>query len=200
MRPTDIDVHEHRRPEHEVGDLFLSRWSPRALAGEDLPHGELMALFEAARWAPSSYNGQPWRFVYARRGTEHWDRLFELMVEFNQQWAQGAAALVVVISRTTFERNGKPARTHSFDTGAAWMSLALEATRRGLVAHAMQGFDYDRAREALGVGEEFSVEAMVAIGRPGQIEDLPEGMRDKEIPSGRRPLSEIVFEGTLGGR
>jgi nitroreductase len=195
MRTTDIDVFEHRRPEHEVDDLFVRRWSPRALSGEEISEAELLSLFEAARWAPSSYNGQPWRFLYARRGTPAWQTFHDLMVEFNQSWAGEAAALVVIVSRDTFEHNGKPARTHSFDAGAAWMSLALQATLSGLVAHGMQGFDYDRAKEVLGVPDGYQVEAMVAIGRPGERDDLPEKMRETEQPNSRKSVSEIAFEG-----
>lgn len=197
MLSTEIDVHEYRQAEHDIEDLFLRRWSPRAMSGESLGEDELMSLFEAARWAPSSYNGQPWRFLYAHRDTPQWQRFYDLMVEFNQKWAGQAAVLIVVISRDTFEHNGKPARTHSFDTGSAWMSLALAATRNGLVTHAMQGFDYDRARESLGVPKGYTVEAMVAVGRPGDKEDLPEGMREKEEPSTRKPVSEIAFEGSF---
>lgn len=195
MRTTDIDVFEHRQAGHPIDDLFLRRWSPRALSGEEISETELLSLFEAARWAPSSYNGQPWRFLYARRGTPAWQKFFDLMVEFNQGWAVKAAALVVVVSRETFEHNGKPARTHSFDAGAAWMSLALQATLKGLVAHGMQGFDYDRAKEVLGVPDSYQVEAMVAVGRPGERDDLPEKMRETEQPNSRKSVSEIAFEG-----
>ena len=200
MRTTDSDVFEHRRPEHEVDDLFVRRWSPRALSGEEISEGELLSLFEAARWAPSSYNGQPWRFLYARRGTPAWQTFYDLMVEFNQSWAGEAAALVVIVSRETFEHNGKPARTHSFDAGAAWMSLALQATLSGLVAHGMQGFDYDRAKEVLGVPDGYQVEAMVAIGRPGERDDLPEKMQKTEQPNSRKNVSEIAFEGAFPER
>src|SRR4029079_10173110 len=112
--------------------LFLDRWSPRAMSGEEISEAALMVLFEAARWAPSSYNNQPWRILYARRDTEHWPRFFNLMVEFNQSWTSTAAALVVFISKTHFDFNGEPAVTHSFDTGAAWENLALQGSLKGL--------------------------------------------------------------------
>lgn len=167
------------------------------MTGEEIFDTELMALFEAARWAPSSYNGQPWRFIYAKRNTSHWKTLFGLMGEFNQMWTQHAAVLVVVVSKDNF--NGKPAPTHSFDTGAAWENLALEATTRGLVAHAMQGFDYDKAKRELGVPDDCKVEAMIAIGKRGKKESLPEQMQEREQPSDRRPLKEIVMEGKFRG-
>ncbi len=178
-----------------IQPLILNRWSPRALSGESLSNEELMQLFEAARWAPSSFNNQPWRFIYAMRETPHWDTLFNLMVEFNQGWAGKAAALVVIISKKTFDHNGKPSVTHRFDTGAAWENLALEASARGLVAHGMEGFDYEKARVDLGVPDDYDVEAMVAIGKPGKKGDLNEELQKREEPSDRRALNEIVMEG-----
>lgn len=154
-----------------------------------------MCLFEAARWAPSSYNAQPWRFLYARRETDHWSLFLDLLVDFNQGWAKYAGALVVVLSRKTFERNDKPSRTHSFDAGAAWQNLALQGISQGLVVHGMEGFDYDRARQVLKVPQGFAVEAMVAVGRPAPRGSLPEKLRERETPSGRKELSELVFEG-----
>lgn len=117
------------------------------------------------------------------------------MVEFNQSWAKNAAVLVVVISKKTFEHNGKPSITHKFDTGAAWENLALEAATRGLVAHGMEGFDYKQARQILAVPDDYDVEAMIAIGKKGRKEDLPHGLREKEIPSDRKPLVELIMEG-----
>lgn len=191
------NVTDHRHPDHPIDPLFVNRWSPRAMSGEPVSEADLLALFEAARWAPSSYNGQPWRFLYARRGTPHWDRFFGLLVEFNQSWVKDAGALVVIASRTTFEHNGKPARTHSFDAGAAWQNLALQGSLQGLVVHGMQGFDYDRAHQELGLPDDLQVEAMAAVGHPGPVENLPEGLREREQPSGRKPVAEIAFEGGL---
>ena len=189
------EVRRARKPGHEIHPVILGRWSPRAMTGEGLSDDELMPLFEAARWAPSSYNGQPWRFIYAKRDTEHWERLYNLLAEGNKLWARKAAVLVVVVSRRRFEHNEKPARTHSFDAGAAWENLALEGTRRGLVIHGMQGFDYEKARDALKIPEAFQVEAMIAIGKRGRKEDLPGDLQEIEFPSERKPLSAVVFEG-----
>jgi len=196
MKVNEIDPLEHRDGQHGVDPLFVKRWSPRAMSGEAVSEGALMRLFEAARWSPSSYNNQHWRFVYALRGTADWDRFFDLLAEGNQGWANDAGALVVMISKTTFDHNGKPANTHSFDTGAAWMALALQGTISGLVVHGMQGFDYAAARELLEVPEGYEVEAMCAVGHPGDPQDLPEGFQG-ERPNGRKPLSEIVFAGKL---
>jgi len=189
------EVRQSRKPEHEVHPLILNRWSPRAMSGEEVSDNELMPLFEAARWAPSSYNNQPWRFVYARRNTKDWDKLFGLMGEFNQSWAKNAAVLIVVASKKTFDFNGKPSITHNFDAGAAWQNLALEAARKGLVAHGMEGFDYGKAREALEIPGDYDVECMIAVGRKGRKEDLPKEMQERETPSTRKPLKEIIMEG-----
>jgi nitroreductase len=126
-----------RHPDHKINAIFINRWSPRALSGELISHEELMSLFEAARWAPSSFNGQEWRFIYAKRDTPYWISFLNLLIPANQVWAQNAAVLMVIISRNTFEYNDKPARTHSFDAGAAWENLALQASVMGLVAHGM---------------------------------------------------------------
>lgn len=190
-----MDVRKFRSVDYPINPIFLNRWSPRSLSGEAVEDHELMPLFEAARWAPSSYNGQPWRFLYALRDDQEWETFVDLMGEFNQSWAGKGAALVVVISRKTFEHNDKPAQTHSFDTGAAWQSLALQAAENGLVAHGMQGFDYEKAKRVLEIPDDYSVEAMVAIGRPGKLEDLPEKMREREKPSDRKPLREIIMRG-----
>jgi nitroreductase len=184
-----------RKADHPIDKLFLDRWSPRAMTGEPISEEDLMSLFEAARWAPSSYNNQPWRMLYARRDTEHWQIFFDLMIEFNQSWAKDAAVLVLFISKTHFVFNGEPSVTHSFDTGAAWENLALQGALKGLVVHGMQGFDYEGARTALNIPEGYDVEAMVAIGRPAAAETLPEDLRSREEPSDRRKLEETICEG-----
>jgi nitroreductase len=165
------------------------------MTGEDIDNEEIMSLFEAARWAPSSYNNQPWRFIYAKRNTEHWDRLFNLLAETNKTWAKNSALLVVVISRKNFEYNEKPARTYQFDAGSAWENLALEAFSRGIVAHGMQGFDYDKARIDLEIPADFEVMAMIAIGKKGTAESLPPELQEKEKLTDRKPLKDIVMEG-----
>ena len=186
---------EQRTADHPIDKFFLDRWSPRAMTGEAIPHEELLTLFEAARWAPSSYNNQPWRMLYAHRDTEHWQLFFDLMVESNQAWAKNAGALIVFISKTTFDYNGKPSITHTFDTGAAWENFALQGSLKGYVVHGMQGFDYERARTALKVPDDFKVEAMAAVGFPADPNVLPEQLRKKEAPSDRRKLEQTICEG-----
>jgi nitroreductase len=188
-----------RKPDHPVDSIFLDRWSPRAYTGEAIPDAELATIFEAARWAPSSYNSQPWRFLYAKRDTAHWEKFLGLLNEFNQSWAKHAAALIVVISSKTMLPPGAtaavPSHSHSFDAGAAWGSLALEASRLGWPAHGMVGFDIPRAASELGVPEGFRVEAAVAIGRKGDPSLLPAGLAAREVPSPRKPVTEFAFEG-----
>jgi len=184
-----------RTSEYPIDDMFLKRHSPRALSGEPITREELMTLFEAARWAPSNYNIQPWRFVYAMRGTSEFDTHFSLLVDFNKEWCKNASALVVAISRKKTDDSKHENVTHSFDTGSAWMSLAFQASSMGLVAHGMSGFDFAMAKEKLGIPDDHQVEMMFAIGKHGRVEDLPEAMREGEKPNGRKPLEEIVFEG-----
>jgi nitroreductase len=186
---------EIRKPDYPIDSLFIDRWSPRAMSGEGISEEVLLTLFEAARWAPSSYNNQPWRILYARRDTTHWPLFFDLLVDFNKTWAKQAAALLVFISKTTFDHNGEPSVTHSFDTGAAWQNFALQASLKRLVVHGMEGFDYARARTMLNVPRDFQIEAMAAIGRPGQKEDLPIGLQERESPNDRRKLAETITEG-----
>lgn len=193
--PFKQEVAKIRNNEYAVHSLILNRWSPRAMTGEEMTEKELMALFEAARWAPSSYNNQPWRFLYARKNTPSWSLFFNLMIEFNQGWTKNASALVVVISAKNFEHNHKPARTHSFDTGAAWMSMAIEGAWRGYVMHGMEGFDFEKAKTDLGIPDDYQVEAMIAIGKRAPMSQLPPDLQKREAPSTRRPLEEIAIEG-----
>jgi nitroreductase len=193
------EVQSRRNPNYPIAPLIVDRWSPRSMTGEALTDEELFPLFEAARWAPSSYNSQPWRFIVARRqNREEFDRFFGLLTPGNQVWANNASVLAVVTSATRFEFNGKPSITHTFDAGAAWANMALEATRRELVAHGMEGFDYARAKTELSIPDDFDVNAMIAIGRRAPAENLPEKYRAMEHPSSRRPLKEIVFEAAFG--
>lgn len=187
----------NRTADFPIDSLFIKRWSPRAMSGEPITKNELMQLFEAARWAPSSFNNQPWHFVYALRDTKEWSNLFDLLIPFNQSWCKNAAALVVVISQNFFSYNHKPSRTHSFCAGAAWENCALQGTVQGLVVHGMEGFNYDRAQTALQIPNEYTVEAMFAVGKPGKIEDLPKELQEREFPSDRKKVEEFVFEGVF---
>lgn len=185
---------EHRKAAYAIDPLFIDRWSPRAMTGDALDEATLMTLFEAARWAPSASNVQPWRILYARRDTPAWPRFFELLAEGNRRWADRAAALVLFIAETR-TAEGKPVPTHAYDSGAAWQNFALQGARMGLVVHGMAGFDYTQARSVLQVPEHYAVLAMAAVGVSAPIDTLPEALRAREAPSDRRPLAGTVCEG-----
>jgi nitroreductase len=189
------DPTAHRKADHPVEAIFLKRWSPRAMSGAPISEEELARLFEAARWAPSTYNEQEWRFLTARNGGPHWSTFFDLLAEANQAWCGRAAVLVVVLSHKVFERNGKPNPVHSLDTGMAVSNLLLQGSHMGLVTHGMAGFDRGRARAALKVPDDYEVEAMIAIGKPGNPDDLPKELREREVPTGRKPIVDFVREG-----
>jgi nitroreductase len=190
---------ERRHADHPIHTQFLDRWSPRAFSGDAVSETELFTLFEAARWAPSAGNGQPWRILYARRDTPQWPVFFDFLYDGNKVWATRAAALLVVLSDSMMDgKEGKPPRaneTHAFDAGAAWMSLALQGSLMDLGVHGMAGFDHEAVRAALGVPSRFHVNAMVAVGRPGSPELLPEPVRQREAPNDRRPVAQSVREG-----
>jgi nitroreductase len=191
-----------RHAEHPVDPLFLERWSPRAFDGAPIPEADLMTMFEAARWAPSAFNSQPARFLYARREGPDWERFLGLLIPWNQSWAHSASVLVFILSDTlplTDKATGEPAgsHSHSFDAGAAWACLALQATRLGYHAHGMTGVDFDRARAELGVPDRYRIEAAAVFGRIGDPAILPDKLRARETPSDRKPLAELVFAGNF---
>lgn len=188
-----------RRADHPIMPQFLDRWSPRAYDPKPIDDATLMSVFEAARWAPSSFNYQPWRFVYAKRGDAQWDAFLGALIPFNQSWACNASALVYIVSDTIMEAYGErgPSHSHSFDVGAAWMALALQAKSMGLITHGMTGVDFDTAAKVINLPDEFRIEAAVAIGYHGDVAGLPEGLAEQESPNDRRPLAETVFSGAF---
>ncbi len=189
------DPIKFRRADHPIETLFLKRWSPRAMSGEPVPEDAMNRLFEAARWAPSTYNEQEWRFLYARREGTHWPVFLNFLVEANRVWCAQAGVLIVVASHKVFTRNGKPNPVHTFDTGAAFENLALQGAAMGLVVHGMAGFDREKARSGLRIPDDYDVEAMVAIGLPGNPDELPPDLRERETPSDRKPIAQIAREG-----
>jgi len=178
--------------------LYSSSVGRRAFSAAAVTEDQLMTLFEAARWAPSASNLQPWRFIYGLRGEPEFDTLLSLLIPFNEGWAKNAAALIFVTSVTSFDGQ-RLNTTNSFDAGAAWMSLALQAQSLGLVAHAMAGIDYDKAPLILNLPENLKVEAAIAVSYPGDPEGLSESLRKRETPSQRHPLSTTVFRGRFEG-
>ena len=191
----------NRESQYPIDKLFLDRWSPRAYTNEAIPEADLLTILEAAHWAPSASNVQPWRFVYALRGSENWDKFLNLLVEFNQGWAKSASALLFVVSRTHSGALGsseeKPNYSHTFEAGTAWGFLAIQAHLAGYAAHGMGGFHVEKSYEVLGIPQGFRVEAAVAIGKIGDKDQLPEKLREREVPNQRNPLSDVAFNGTF---
>lgn len=185
-------IANQRVPEAEVDAMFTDRWSPRSFIDEPLEEAQITTLFEAARWAPSCYNDQPWYFCYTVSPAGR-DRFASALVEKNRNWAQHAPLLLFVLARKNFGHNGQPNRHAAFDAGAAWMSLALQARRLGLYAHGMAGFSVDKAAEVLSVSlEEYEIMAAVAVGRRAEPERLGEVMAAVEKPNGRKPLVDVA--------
>ena len=190
---------EHRKADHNIERLFLQRWSPRAMSGERLSEEEMLTLFEAARWAPSTYNEQEWRFLYAVRDTPQWPLFFELLMDANQAWCRKAALLSLIVAHKVFQRNGSPNPVHVFDSGLAFENLALQGAAMGLVVHGMAGFDFAKARTVLKIPDDYAVCAMFAAGKPGNPAELPPEIGEREKPSARKPVSEIIIEGHFPG-
>lgn len=188
-----------RNATHPVHPMFTERWSPRSFTGEAIPQEALLSLFEAARWAPSASNIQPWRFLYGQAGTPAFQAILGGLVPFNQGWAAKASALIVVLSQTSSVAPGqseaKANPWHSFDAGAAWMSLALQAHHMGYITHGMGGFDGAKLREALNIPADVAVECVVAVGKRGDKAALPEALQARELPNDRLPLAQLAGEG-----
>lgn len=189
--------------EHDILDVIRRRWSPRAFdTVRPVARADLLRLFEAARWAPSSRNEQPWRFVVAERDRtpEAFDTMAGVLLGTNPAWAPAAPVLVLIAVRTTHERDDSVNRVAHYDTGQAVGFLTLQATAMGLAARQMAGFDREQARAAVGVPEPFEPAVMMAIGYLGTPETLPEGKQrdDEHRPRSRRVIDEIVFDGWWG--
>lgn len=188
MRTTEQSKLDHQ---------FIERWSPRAFSSDPIAEEDIQTLFEAARWAPSCFNEQPWRFVYASQPNDL-EKFRTVLAEGNQVWANSAPLLVLIFSKNNFTQNGKPNRWANFDTGAAWMSLALQAHQLGLFTHAMGGFDADKALAVTGLNpDEYSAVCAVTVGKLGDTNELPEALKERESPSERVALNAILFEGSV---
>jgi nitroreductase len=190
LAPTEPRVHE----------LIRQRWSPRAFSDREVSSQDLRVLFEAAEWAASCFNEQPWRFIVATRADQpNWQKLLDCLVEANRTWARNAPVLMLTAAKRVFSQTGKPNYHALHDTGMALANLMLQATSMGLAAHAMAGFDHDKARAAFGIPEDYELGAAVAIGYPGDPASLPPRLQAAEIaPRTRKPLSDIVFSGDWG--
>ena len=188
--PTEFPIHE----------LIRERWSPRAFSEKEVAPETLSSLFEAARWAPSSSNEQPWSFVVATRNDpENFEKALQPLVEFNVNWAKRAALLGFAVCELAFAKNKAPNRNAQYDTGAAMALLSMEATARGLFVHQMAGFDPDTAREVFGIPAGWDAIAAFAIGYPGDPASLPQPLRDREMaPRTRKSAHEFVMTGEWG--
>ncbi|MFH5182688.1 nitroreductase family protein [Paenibacillus sp. TAB 01] len=189
------EVSANRKSEHPVSPAFLNRWSPRAFSDRPISDQDLNTILEAAHWAPSSYNDQPWRFIVAKTG-EQLQEFHDILNEFNRTWASKAPVLLLVAS-DKLRANGDPNGAHAFDAGAAWGYIALQASLLGIASHAIGGFDREKARTLLNVPEQYDLHAVIALGYKGDPEQLPEGLREREVPNSRVELSQVVFEGKV---
>ena len=190
---------EHENPRvasAKIDSLFINRWSPRSFSSDPLTAAEVASLFEGARWSPSSFNRQPWLFVYETNGTDR--GIFDsILMPGNQVWATKAPLIGFIFANTKTPEGRRP-RTSQFDTGAAWMSLALQARSLGLYTHAMAGIDHDAVYDKLGVSDEFyTAMCGFVVGRIGPREALPEDLQEKESPNDRKPISDIAHKGVM---
>ena len=188
--PTDFPVH----------DFIAERWSPRAFSDKPVAPDVLVSLFEAARWAPSSSNEQPWTYIVAtKEDAEDFAKLVSVLVPSNVTWAQQAPVLALAVAELAFAKNGTPNRNAQYDVGAAGAWLTVEATSRGLFVHQMAGYDHDKAREVFAIPAGWEPIAAMAIGYPGDPESLPQSLRDREVaPRTRKPISQFVMSGSWG--
>ena len=189
-----------RSSQYPIDEVFLTRWSTRAFDAQPMPTVDLKTLLEAARWAPSAYNVQPWRFIVTQRESIHWQAALDLLDPFNADWAQNARALIFLISDTQIPSSEPPELfpSHSFDTGSAWAHIALQAAKMGYQAHAMAGIFHEKIRQQLRVPKSFNIEIAIAVGTPGDPQMLSPALREREAPSQRLPLSELVFSPVFG--
>src|SRR5215467_4851638 len=186
--------------DHPVHELIRNRWSPRAFSERSIPEDVLRSLFEAARWAPSSNNEQPWAYIVATKDDKaNFEKILGTLVEFNAGWAKNASTLAIAVSELAFAKSHAPNRNALYDTGAATAFLSVEATAQGLGVHQMAGFDPEKARQAFGIPEGWEAIAAIAIGYPGDPDSLPPKLKDRELaPRTRKPIREFVMTGSWG--
>ena len=185
-----------KAPAHErVLPVILHRWSPRSFADREVSPADLKTIFEAVRWAASSFNEQPWRFLVGTRGSETYQKIHSILMEFNQLWAQTAPVLILGAAKTTFSHNSAPNAVALYDLGAAAATLCYQAAELGLFTHQMAGFDRDAARRVFGVPEDYIFGAVIALGHQGEPEQLkhPQMLAQETAPRQRKPLSEFVL-------
>ena len=184
-----------------VDPIFVNRWSPRSFTDASITLAELTGILEAARWAPSASNVQPWRFVYSLRNDAAWADLAATLAPGNQTWAPKAAALIAVTSHKLMVPPGGSELVnngaHAFDAGAAWAFLALQASQSGWATHAMGGFNAEAAATVIKLPADYAIHCIVAIGRQGDAEALPDALKSREQPSQRRPIADSMIPGAF---
>lgn len=195
LTASEVNKMKYAQPSTDgVLPVILERWSPRAFADRDVSPADLKTIFEAGRWAPSSYNEQPWRFFVGYRNSQTYKKIFDALVPFNQDWAKGAPVLILGIAKTRFSNNGSPNNYAAHDLGAAMGLMALQATAMGFAAHQMAGFDWVKARESFEIPETYTMGSVMALGYQGELANLADKFQAQEqSPRSRKPLSEIVF-------
>jgi nitroreductase len=192
--PQDLEALKQAPDNAGIHPLIAHRWSPRAFGDQPVPDADLKKIFEAAHWAASSYNEQPWRFLVGRKGDATYQKIFDTLVEGNQAWAKSAPVLVLSAAKKTFSHNGSPNLYAVHDLGAATATLMLQATGLGMHTHSMAGFSRDKARAAFNIPDDFEVGAVTAIGFLGDPAKLPDHFRAQESAARqRKPLAEVVF-------
>ena len=190
----NLDALKHATAAPGVQDLFLQRWSPRAFSNKPVADADLTKIFTAAAWAASSFNEQPWRFIFGKQGDPTYAKILDALVEFNQGWAKSAPVLILTVSKKTFSHNNTPNGYAFHDLGAASANLSLQATALGLHTHGMAGLDKDKARKNFNIPDDFEIGAIWALGYEGDPDTLPEHLKTQELaPRSRKPLGEIVF-------
>ncbi len=192
--------HKQANTLYPINALSNNRWSTRAFSGQILEPKQVLNLIEAARWAPSAYNEQPWRFVVGLRGDATFEKILSTMVEFNIAWAKDAAALVLNIYKKTYTHNGKPNVTAAFDLGQAVLAYCLEAEHQSLYTHQIGGFDAEKANELFVTDNDYTALTVTAIGHIGNPQDLPEDLQKAETQSrSRHDMNTLVFTDKLNG-
>jgi nitroreductase len=191
---------ENRPKENQVDELFLKRWSPRSFKeGKEISNQDIKTIFEAARWAPSCYNDQPWRFLISENNEESFQDFFKLLVEGNQVWAKNSSRIGFVIAKNNFEMNGKPNSFNEFDAGSSWMSLVLQAEKLGISAHGMGGILKDEVYKKFNISkDDYTVICGFVLGYQDDPEKLPDDLKEREKPSSRKSLDEILSVGKFG--
>jgi nitroreductase len=195
LTANEVNRMKYAQPSAEgVLPIILERWSPRSFADSDVSADDLRTIFEAARWAPSSYNEQPWRFLVGHRNSETYNKILDALVPFNRDWAKSAPVLILGVAKTRFSHNDSPNNYAAHDLGAAMAYMALQAAALRLAAHQMAGFDWVKARESFAIPETYTMGSVMALGYQGELADLPEKFQAQEqAPRSRKPLSETVL-------